>query len=104
MTNDHTRIDERSFALHVCVAEKLTADPSLLDIARQNIGRWQSASDTASPALAEWQQILDGSLADVIALLTERSERATRLRQSSPFAGVLTETERLAIYAGYRRI
>ena len=102
MTNDHTRIDERSLALHVRVAEKLTADPALLDIARQNIGRWQSASDTASPGLAEWRQILDGSLADVIAFMTERSERATRLRQSSPFAGVLTEAERLAIYAAYR--
>ena len=104
MINDHTRINERSLALHVRVAEKLTADPSLLDIARQNIGRWQSSSDAASPALAEWRQILDGSLADIVNLLIERSERATRLRQSSPFAGVLTEAERLAIFAAYRRI
>ena len=104
MTNDHTRIDERSLALHGRVAEKLSSDPALLGIARQNIVRWQSASDTASPALAEWRQILDGSLTDVIALMTERSERATRLRQSSPFAGVLTEAERLSIYSAYRRI
>jgi hypothetical protein len=30
----------------------------------------------------------------VVALMAERSERATRLRQSSPFAGVLSEEER----------
>jgi hypothetical protein len=37
----------------------------------------------------------------VLALLVERSERATRLRHSSPFCGILTEAERRAIYESY---
>jgi hypothetical protein len=44
---------------------------------------------------------LNGPVEQVAKLLVERSERATRLRQSSPFTGVLTETERLAIYESY---
>ena len=32
--SDHSRLDERSLALHRLVAEKLLADPALLDKAR----------------------------------------------------------------------
>ena len=99
--NDHMRLDERSLALHRRVAEKLAADPGLLQLARGNVRRWQASYEVPSPALAEWDKILDGSFEDIIALLVERSENATRLRQSSPFAGALTETERKAIYESY---
>jgi hypothetical protein len=40
-------------------------------------------------------------LADVIALLRSSSEEAARLRQSSPFAGLLTTEERRAIMGAY---
>ncbi len=49
----------------------------------------------------EWQAILDGPHEGVVACLRERSERATRLRQSSPFAGLLTQRERRAIYESF---
>jgi Protein of unknown function (DUF1778) len=101
LTSDHIRLDERSLALHGLVAKKLAADPSLLDLARANVRRWQSANDPPSVALAQWERILAGPLKDIIDLLVERSEHATRLRQSSPFAGVLTDTERKAIYESY---
>ena len=52
-------------------------------------------------ALSEWEDILRGSPAQVAEFLEDRSERATRLRQSSPFAGVLTQGERKAIYESY---
>ena len=99
--NDHARLDERSLALHRRVAEKLAADPGLLEFARSNVRRWQAAYEVPSPALAEWEKILESSLNDIMALLVDRSENAIRLRQSSPFAGVLTETERMAIYESY---
>jgi hypothetical protein len=99
--SNHGRIEERSLALHQLVAEKVKAAPALLDKARENVRRWQEASGTASPALAEWSQILAAPLSQIVALLAERSERATRLRQSSPFAGILTEAERRAIYESY---
>jgi len=40
----------------------------------------------------------------VTAFLVERSERATRLRQSSPFAGILTEAERRAVFESFRLV
>jgi hypothetical protein len=100
-TSDHARLDERSLALHRRVAKKILADPALLGKARANVRRWQAAGATPSPALSEWESILDEPVEEVVALLTERSERAARLRQSNPFAGILTEAERRAIYESY---
>jgi hypothetical protein len=99
--SDHSRLDERSLALHRLVAEKLLDDPALLDRARGNLRRWQESNGSPSPALAEWQQILTGTADQVARFLVERSERATRLRQSSPFTGILSEPERLAIYESH---
>jgi len=99
--SDHRRLDERSLALHQLVAQKVQAVPALLDKARENMRRWQEASGSPSLAYAEWEQILSAPVDEVAAFLAERSERATRLRQSSPFAGILTEAERRAIYESY---
>jgi hypothetical protein len=99
--SDHQRLDERSLALHRLVAEKVLAAPALLDTARGNVRRWRQRHGGASPALAEWEEILTGTPGQVTRFLVERSERATRLRQSSPFTGILTEPERLAIYESY---
>ena len=96
--SDHSRLDERSLALHRLVVEKVQADPALLDKAQENVRRWQEASGSPSLALAEWEEILSAPVDQVAAFLVERSERATRLRQSSPFAGILTEDERRAIF------
>ncbi|HSU07126.1 MAG TPA: hypothetical protein VLI93_16310 [Acetobacteraceae bacterium] len=99
--SDHTRVDERSLAMHRLVARKLRANPALLDEARDNLRRWQKMEGSPTLTLSEWENILGGSAAQVAEFLEERSERATRLRQSSPFAGILTEAERQAIYESY---
>ena len=102
VTSDHNLFDQRSVALHRRVAEKLLADPTLLNIARDNIDRWQQARDGApSRALIEWQGKLDLPVDTIAAFVVENSERATRLRQSSPFAGILTAAERAEIYESY---
>jgi hypothetical protein len=99
--SDHSRVDARSLAMHRLVAEKLRADPALLDQARENLRRWQNADGSPSHTLAEWANVLHGPAAHVARFLEEWSERASRLRQSSPFAGVLTEAERQTIYESY---
>ena len=99
--SDHSRLDERSLALHRLVAAKVLADSALLDKARANVRRWQEGRDSPSFALAEWEQILSGPVDEVARFLVERSERAARLRQSSPFTGILTEAERLAVYESH---
>jgi len=99
--SDHSHLDERSLAMHRLIAAKVQADPTLLDRARENLRRWQASDGSPKLALAEWEQILSGPVNQVAQFLTECSEHATRLRQSSPFAGILTETERRAIYESY---
>lgn len=97
-TVDHRIIDQRSLAFGHAIARKLAAQPQLIELARENIGRWlKTASATSLPALEEWRVALEGPLPDVLALLTGSDERSVRLRQSNPFAGALTEQERSAI-------
>lgn len=96
----HDWIDRRSRALHEAVAAKLEAEPHLVNIARANLRRWLTTNRAA--ALREWQQILDSaSLPDLLSLLRSSSEEAARLRQSSPFAGLLTPEERRTIMNRY---
>ena len=96
----HQWIDERSLALHTAVAAKLEARPELLEVARQNLRQWLKTRPVA--ALLEWQDVLDrASLSDVIGILRSASDDAARLRQSSPFAGVLSPDERLSILQTY---
>jgi hypothetical protein len=96
----HQWIEQRSLALHEAVAAKLEAHPQLLDVARRNLERW--LQQNPATALREWRRILDSTpVADVVALLRSSSEEAARLRQSSPFAGLLTTEERRTIMGGY---
>jgi hypothetical protein len=99
--SDHSRVDERSLAMHRLLAEKVRVDPALLDKARDNLRRWRKTEGNPSLTLAEWEKILSGPAAQVAQFLEERSERATRLRQSGPFAGILTDTERQTIHGSY---
>lgn len=78
--------------------QKLRADSGLVEKARANIAHWlRTCDERAAPDLREWQRLLDGSFDDLLAVLFSADERATRLRQSSPFYGILTPEERLAI-------
>jgi len=100
--SDHRFQDIRSLALHALVARKLQRDPRLLNFARRNVARWQKKRLSPSPALAEWQAILRRPLPEVLAFITDTSEQATRLRQSSPFAGVLAPEERKRVFDAFR--
>jgi hypothetical protein len=96
----HEWIDRRSLALHEAVAAKLEAQPQLLDVARTNLQRWLSANPSA--VLREWWQLLDVTpLPALLVLLRSPGDEATRLRQSSPFAGLLTQEERQSILNTY---
>ncbi|MGH9658964.1 MAG: hypothetical protein ACRD96_10505 [Bryobacteraceae bacterium] len=97
----HRRIDERSRALHRAIAEKLSRQPDLLQRARENLDRWMASGGSAMPYWRTWQQILDRPLPEILKLLVEDSEQMTALRQSSPFAGILTPRERWRIYEAF---
>jgi hypothetical protein len=97
--NQQHRADERSLALHLAIADKLLGQPQLWEIPSQNLLRWQLQMGQLPPALQEWKHVLNTWSRDhILALLKESSQSATRLRSSSPFAGVLTESERLQVF------
>ena len=94
----HQWIDQRSLAFGRAIAARLESHPEVIAEARATLLRWLT---TCSPGtrrtLQEWLDILDGPPGGVIAILIGEDERATRLRQSNPFAGVLSQQERNAI-------
>jgi len=101
--SDHRLLDARSLALHCKIARKISKNQSLLEIPRRNLERWsRRASGEAPKYIAEWQDILDKPWSQVAAFMTDFSEKAIRLRQSSPFAGVLEPQERKRIYEAFR--
>jgi hypothetical protein len=101
--SDHRILDARSLAMHCLIARKISGAPDLLVKARQNLERWTKKSGSPTPTyLLEWKEILDRPWPQIAELITSMSEDATRLRSSSPFAGVLTEEERDRVYAAFR--
>jgi hypothetical protein len=101
--SDHRILDARSLALHCLIARKISRNPRLLWVAQRNLDRWiRARGKNAQSAYLEWRRILARPWPEVAAVLTDLSENATRLRQSSPFAGILTEAERRRVYAAFR--
>ena len=100
----HTWVDQRSLALARAIAAKLGSDPAGFEVARRNLQNWKGHLEPWPDDLAEWEGILDSGDATALAQLTEESPRGCRLRQSNPFAGVLTPRERKAIFDYYESI
>lgn len=92
----HEAIDRISLELGRRVAARLRQRPDLLQVAQDNLSRWTQLNADA-PALlrcySEWQTILHQSLEEICAVLTVETEEGRRLRQNSPFAGVLNARE-----------
>ena len=84
--------------LHTSVAEKLRLNPTeVLQIARDNLNRWLKNENSA---WREWQGILDTHTPEeIIKIITQDTDEGQRLRSSSPFVGVLSETERDKIWS-----
>ena len=88
------------------VAAGLQEHPKWLDLARSNLERWARQNDGA-PALLrcyeEWQNLLSRPLTEIAAILIAETEDPQRLRQNSPFVGVLKPQEVWAIKSRLRR-
>lgn len=102
--SSHRLLDARSLAMHCVIAERLRSDPGrVMSKARENLARWRARAGADVPGyLEEWACILSRPWAHIAGVMTDPGEEGTRLRQSSPFAGVLTSAERRAIYAAFR--
>jgi len=101
-----TREEEKSLWLHRAVLGPLMIDPgAVLGLARQNVQAWlprHRADGMAVRYLELWQNVLDGGVDDVVEVLTGTDEMSRELRQNSPFAGVLSDTDRRQILRSFR--
>jgi len=92
----HELTDEISRELGRRTAERLRQQPGLLRIAHENLDRWMRLNADA-PSLTrcymEWRELLGKPLEEICSILTFENEEARRLRQNSPFAGVLSARE-----------
>jgi hypothetical protein len=88
----HADLDARARRLAERVAQEIARDPSLIDHARAFIKRRRTvASPGERKELDEWDRLLRTmSPARLRLFLVDPGERATRLRQSLPFVGVVS--------------
>lgn len=101
--SSHRLLEARSLAMHVMIAEKIFRKPSLLEGVRRNLERWKAHYAEALPdGLREWEHILTRPFPEIASIMTELSERGAQLRQSSPFAGILSSRERRRIHGAFR--
>ena len=101
--SDHRILDARSLALHWRIAQKISREPALINKAKANLERWSAKAPEPKPRyLREWQQILERPWPEIAEIITSMRDESTRLRSSSPFAGVLTAEEREQVYAAFR--
>jgi len=92
----HERQDRVSLELARRIAAGLAEHPEWVELARRNLDRW-ACRNSDSPGLlrcyAEWAALLKRPVEEVCAVLTAQTDEGQRLRQNSPFAGVLSPSE-----------
>lgn len=101
--------DDRSHQsvwLHAALIPRLIRDPDgVISKARGNIarGRASGAIDTRSePYVSEWEKALDDGVGRLISMFLDTSEHGATLRSSTPFAGILPQSEVRALKRAWR--
>ncbi len=81
------------------IADRIEADPALLQIPIRNIERCSKTRTDGLSMLTRWKSLIDSSLTDkseflkLLTLLRSNSEDSLLLKYYSPFAGVLSSAE-----------
>ena len=103
---DHASLDERRRLLSVAVANHVRRDPAHITRALAWVDmQLAKPVDAGRWTLEQWHGLLVDALASprglraLLSVLEDRNEYAVRLRQSAPYAGVLSQPERAAILA-----
>lgn len=108
VVNWHQIVDERSYEMHQVVAEVLQREPEKLELAVAWIEKWLADPDYSihsKDALTEWLELIRiHGLPGVLKALADRSEDAVRMRQSSPFAILMPQEERMRILRRYEAL
>jgi hypothetical protein len=91
----HVDAELRSLRLHEAVAARL--DVALVDAARARVCGWREDGRIHPTWADAWLDVLSRPLDEIRAVLRSTDEWAVAMRQSTPFAGVLTPQERWSI-------
>jgi len=95
----HQIHETRSLRMHRLVAERFRQEPvEVIRLALKNLERWHQLGVECDD-FEVWRNLLDGPSHEIVEALTGSSEDATRLRQSSPFAGLIPDEDRRRILA-----
>jgi hypothetical protein len=88
----HRDAELRSLAYHRAVAQHL--DERIVRDAQDRLTRWRSQVRIDPRYAQQWQKILAKPPSQIARLISTDTPRMRNLRQSSPFAGALSEPER----------
>ncbi len=100
--HSHEQIDRRSLFLAREVARVIDADPDRRGLAkaRDVCNRWLSFR--SDPVLHEWKATLDKPWEEVRAVLLDPGEEGRRLRQSTPFCGIIPPRRRWELFKEFK--
>ncbi len=101
-----TQQERRSLWLHRAIAARIQADPDrAVLVARENLATRRRADEAgrAETWRHAWEALLGGPLDVLLAALCSTSTYASQLRQTAPFAGLLTPQERWTVYRCFAR-
>jgi hypothetical protein len=92
----HEALDQIKLAQHKLIAKKLQENPEvIIALARRNLRRYIGRRPAPATSLwREWRTLLEEDSIDrIVAVMTAKTQKATELRQASPFAGALSAGE-----------
>jgi len=92
----HRSHDLASLEIARHIARDLSRHPEWIALARSNLDRWSQLNRSAPGLLAcyrEWQALLERPAEEIASILVAQTDQGQRLRQNSPFAGVLSPAE-----------
>jgi hypothetical protein len=93
----HRPAELRSLAYHRAVAQRL--DDALVEQARQRLARWIDEGKIDRRYAERWADVLSRRLPQIARAIARDDASGRDLRQSSPFAGALSEPERRRVLA-----
>ncbi len=90
------------------IADKIEANPELLEIPLENIERWLAQNHSAPHRLEQWRKIIreaqasPAGLQRLLSILRDPGEEATHLCSFAPFPGVLSIVERRELLCSHK--
>ncbi len=95
----HEEIDLRSLSYAKAIVKKINQnDSSQLSIEKAKQFIKKSLKSSPCVGYKDWELLLNKSWEEISDLLTVKSEYGNQIRQCCPFAGVLSNSERMKIF------